>query len=142
MPTGYKYSAEQTLDIKKKFLKYYKMYGVFSKAAAKAGISTRSIRQWMERDEKFCTLVENAYQIFLDSLEEISINRAKEKSDTLLMFHLRAGRPEKYNEKLIVEGKLKHTGGDEGDAPVHVKLSVDELTEEELAILRGNRSGR
>ena len=130
-------SAAQTVEIKKNFLKAYKQIGIMSKAAAKAGISTRSIRQYMERDEKFATLVENYYQLFLDSLEEISIERAREKSDTLLMFHLRAGRPEKYNERLILEGKLKHLGGDPGDAPIQIKLSVDELTEKELVLIRG-----
>lgn len=72
--------------------------------AAKAGISYRQARQWKEDDEVFALACDDAYQIGTEGLEDIADNRAKRRSDTLLMF-LMKGRDAKYrtDTKTIVE---------------------------------------
>lgn len=63
----------------------------------------------LKSDPEFRTLAEEAIEEGTDELEDVAVTRAKESSDTLLIFLLKARRPDKYREKW--QGELTGPGG-------------------------------
>lgn len=72
--------------------------------AAKADISYHQARKWKDDDEAFALACDEAYEVGTHGLEDIADNRAKRRSDTLLMFLLK-GRDPKYRDsaKTVIE---------------------------------------
>jgi len=75
-------------------------------AAQGAGVSPPTVYGWLGRitgrerlrDDNFTRAFDVAIQIGIEAIEAIAIERAKEKSDKLMMFMLKAWKPEKYGE--------------------------------------------
>lgn len=75
-----------------------------------------------DRDPKFREAWEDALEHGSDRLEDIAHRRARNGSDTLLIFLLKARRPDKYRERSAVEHsgeqcititrKVVHVGSD------------------------------
>ena len=63
-----------------------------------AGISRRSYYDWRAEDPEFAAECDEAMDAGTDFLEDVARQRATESSDTLLIFLLKARRPEKYRE--------------------------------------------
>ena len=77
-----------------------------TKAAKAGGIPRQTAYNWREADEAFARAWDDAIEAGTDMLEDVAIKRAKAKSDTLLIFSLKARRPEKFKDRSAVEVDL------------------------------------
>jgi len=95
--------------------------GVISYAARAAGVSVSMIRRCRIKDARFNAAVDDALEKACDCLELVAHRRAaigtlkpvyqngkkvgvvREHSDTLLIFLLKANRPEKYRESFALQ---------------------------------------
>ena len=73
-------------------------------AARSAGFGRRTAFEWKAADPDFASGWEDAYESATDGLEDTALARAMEKSDSLLMFLLKARRPEIYRERVTPNG--------------------------------------
>ena len=71
-----------------------------------AGVERSTAYRLREKDTAFATAWESALDDAVESLEQVAWERAKETSDTLLIFLLKAHRPAKYRETT----KHEHSG--------------------------------
>lgn len=105
--------------------------GIVRDACKKAGINRASAYDRRNIDPTFASAWDAAMQDACDDLERIARDRAKRQSDTLLIFLLKAHRPEIYRETC----RFEHTG--KGGGPIRAEIEIDysKLTDEELAVL-------
>ena len=68
-------------------------------AARRAGVGRRTVYDRRKRDEAFAEAWDEVIEHSTEVLEQIAVRRAAEGSDQLLMFLLRARRPEVYVER-------------------------------------------
>ena len=73
-------------------------YGVKREASRKSGIPLSTIMSWFANDDAFCAEVKEAEDQLYEELFASGIKRAKEKSDTLAIFFLKARYPELYDD--------------------------------------------
>lgn len=116
----------------KNVLQEYVKCGVIGLACDRAGVRRRTHYDWLEKHPTYKELYEELKEKFVDGLEEVAINRAKEKSDSLLMFLLKAERREKYGDKSDV-----NLAGQRNAPPIQLVFAEGMLTEEEKKILTG-----
>jgi hypothetical protein len=92
-------------------------------AAEGIGISRAALYKARDHDPEFGALWDEAVESGTDALEDEAVKRAKNSSDTLLIFLLKGRRPEKFKERFAAEhsGKITHLSADWS------KLSSDEL---------------
>ena len=81
--------------------------GNVSASARIANVSRQHAYLCRQTDPEFAARWDDAIEEGTDNLEEIAMRRAKEGSDTLTIFLLKARRPDKYRENIGV----KHEGG-------------------------------
>ena len=72
-------------------------------ACGRAVITRRTVYVWREADPEFAAAWDDAIEAGTDALEDEALRRAKDKSDTLLIFLLKARRPEKYKDRVSTE---------------------------------------
>ena len=72
-------------------------------AAKAAGICRRTAYSWRESDEAFAEAWDDALEIGTEKLETEATRRALESSDTLLIFLLKARRPNVYRDRVSAE---------------------------------------
>lgn len=102
--------------------------GVVRAACTAANITSGYVYQVRLKDPKFAAAWEQALEDAADSLEAEAVKRARAGSDTLLIFLLKAARPEKYRERYHTE----HSGP--GGGPIkHEHQDYSKLTDEELS---------
>jgi CRP-like cAMP-binding protein len=87
---------------KERALEAYRELGIVSRACEAAGISRKTWYEWLKEDPDFAQEVADAEEAAIDSLEEAARERAKKSSDLLLMFCLKAKRPE-YRDKQQID---------------------------------------
>lgn len=80
------------------FLEALRTHGVISKAAESAGISRWTAYHYRSLDPVFAEEWEAALALGVDALEDVAKMRAFQGSDLLLIFLLKAKRPEVYRE--------------------------------------------
>jgi transposase len=81
--------------------------GFSVRAAAKTiGAGRRTVYDWRDADPEFKKRWDEAIEDGTDTLEDAARARALDTSDTLLIFTLKARRPEKYRENV----NLNHSG--------------------------------
>jgi hypothetical protein len=78
-------------------------------AARDASVSRYALYQWRKEIPQFGAAWDEALEAGLDALEDKARELAEEGSEKLLMFLLKAGRPEKYRENIEVRGNLHLT---------------------------------
>ena len=101
---------------KGKFLKAFADTGMVGKSAVLAGVNRKTVYRWRQTDQTFSKAFEEAKEEVLESLEAEAMRRAKDGvpvpiyhqgkeigtiqkySDLLLIFLLRALKPEKYRD--------------------------------------------
>jgi hypothetical protein len=71
--------------------------GVIGIAFDKCDLPRRLHRVWKEVYPEYKEMFDTVNERFVDGLEQVAIERAKEKSDSLMILMLKANRPEKYN---------------------------------------------
>lgn len=114
-------SAKKALrDWQTPFLRVLKGTGNVSYAAQKAHIQPSTAYRAYKRSRTFAAFWEEAISISTGILEEVARRRAIKTSDTLLIFLLKARKPEMYRETVRQEITGKEGG------PVSLAL-IDEV---------------
>jgi hypothetical protein len=72
-------------------------------AAKAAGVGRRTVYEWRETDAEFAAQWDDAIEDALDDAEKKAWDRGLTVSDTLLIFMLKAHRPEKFRERSQVD---------------------------------------
>jgi hypothetical protein len=90
-------------------------------AAAAIGLTRQAMYKARGTDAVFAAAWDDAVEIGTDVLEDVAVKRAKDGSDTLLIFMLKARRPEKFKERSHQE--LSGSGGSPLVPVIHVSLS-------------------
>lgn len=80
------------------FLKALQKHGVVTTAAQMAGIERTTAYVERSHNEEFRKQWDKALELGVEALEDIAKVRAFSGSDTLLIFLLKANRPDKYRE--------------------------------------------
>jgi hypothetical protein len=92
----------------KAFLVALAKAGNYSEACRNAKVGRTIVWQDRRDDPDFAAACSDAMEEYADGLEEEARKRSTTgKSDTLLIFLLKAARPEKYRDR----SETKHTGG-------------------------------
>ena len=81
------------------FLQRLSEFPNVTRASRAAGISKRAMYDLRVADEGLRAAWDEAYRIGVAAVEDIAWDRAKDKSDLLLIFMLKAASPEKYRER-------------------------------------------
>lgn len=96
------------LDSKQRaFLEAYGHTGLVRDACIAAKVSRRVVAEWIENDEVFREMYEDAEEDSTDDLESFAIARAKSHSDTLMALLLKARRPNKYLDRSQIDLRKK-----------------------------------
>ena len=80
------------------FLSSFKQCGNITRSSGDAGVTRQAVFYSHKRNPEFRALYEEAREESIERLEEVARKRATESSDHLLMFLLKASRPEVYRE--------------------------------------------
>lgn len=108
------------------FLKGYIKAGTITDGAAAARVSRQTHYDWFEADEAYARAFEAAKEESIEGLEAECRRRALSRSDILLIFLMKAGRPNVYRDRW--EGKLDTTSIIAPMTPAMLKhMSTDEL---------------
>jgi len=107
-------------------------------AAAKAiGMTPTTIYRLRKNNADFREQTDLAIEIAIDALEEEAYKRATEgRSDTLLMFLLRAHRPEKYRESY----RHELSGPNGGAIPMKAYIGFDPARWNDDDVVKPNRT--
>lgn len=117
-------SGRQIVASKKRaFLAAYAQTGNISYAAEAVGMHRNTHYRWLREDEDYVAAYEAAQFEVGDTLEAEAIRRAKENSDTLLIFLLKGFKPDKYKERISSSVEHKNRTYDPGR---------DRLTDEQI----------
>ncbi len=99
-PTRSKARREMsTEELKRRFLEAYERYGTVTSACRIVELSRDSPYRWRQQDPEFNEAFENSRNVVADDLEQEALRRAHDGSDLLLIFMLKALRPDKYRER-------------------------------------------
>jgi hypothetical protein len=110
--------TDKTTEIREKFLARLAL-GFSVQGACDAAVMGRATAyRWRSENPDFAEAWDAAIEAGTDCLEDIAMQRAKERSDVLMIVMLKARRPDKYAEV----SKQRITGKDD-DSPV--KLGAD-----------------
>jgi hypothetical protein len=112
-------------------LSEYVRLGVIGRAFDCAGVSRKCHLEWLEKYPIYKERFNECKDKFVDGLETIAIERAKEKSDSLMTLMLKSHRPETYGDRSEVNLKSNMK-------PIQLIFAESMLTEEEKKILQGS----
>lgn len=148
--------TKRTPEKYEKFLETLRKTGGNIARACKAeGIGRSTAYEWKEKDKEFSKQWDEAIQDGLDELEQEARRRAfkglrqavfykgevvgyeREYSDTLMIFLLKGGRPEKYKDRSEISGGLNLNHKDAVDLST---LSAEELDLYEKLLEKANAS--
>jgi hypothetical protein len=121
------------------FLRHLAATGNPAQAARLTGVARTATWRLRSSDKDFRDAWADALEVATDKLEQEARKRALRDSDQLLMFLLKANRPEKYREKTLLEHSGELKGGsqvvvyipDDGRNPVIEQPAAAELPEPE-----------
>jgi len=120
-------TKEQRREIQKDFLIELKDCGIISVASRRVGIRPSQMTKWLQRYPQFAEKVDRVFEEFIDGLENVAVQRAIEKSDSLLITLLKANRPEKYHDRTRMDLQADVKGKTEGT--VNIMFSQEEVGE-------------
>lgn len=109
--TATKRTARRTTGQRKKaFLAAYREYSTITHACTAAGVGRSTVYDWQQADEDFAVAMHDARHGVRDDLVMEGVRRAKDGSDTMLIFMLKALDPEMFRENVKVEhsGRIGH----------------------------------
>jgi hypothetical protein len=98
-------------------------------AAKLAGVGRQTVYDWRKRDAAFASAWDDAIETGTDNLEDEARRRAMSSSDTLMIFMLKARRPEKYKERRASE--VSGPGG----GPIQTEWDYSKLSLDDLEVL-------
>ncbi len=121
---------QETKEQMMRVLREFVNLGVIGRAFDNAGVPRSYHKKWIDQYPIYKKRFEEVKEMFVDGLEMVAIQRAKEKSDSLLTLMLKAHRREVYGDKSEVEHKgLKNQ--------IQLVFAESMLTEEEKKLLQG-----
>lgn len=97
---------DETKEQMVRVLREFVNLGVIGRACDNAGIPRDYHKKWLEEYPIYAKRFNEVKEMFVDGLEMIAIQRAREKSDSLLTLMLKAHRREVYGD----QAKIEHTG--------------------------------
>ena len=103
------------------FLSVLSRTGTIAGAARAVGIAVQTVNAARKRDVEFDLQCQEAIQYAVEWLEQIAWDRAARHSDQLLIFLLKAHKPEVYNQAT----KNEHSGPGGGSIPVKAYIGFD-----------------
>jgi hypothetical protein len=89
---------EDTKKLMDSVLNEYVLCGVIGIACDHCNVDRRTHRVWLETYPEYKEMFETMKERFVDGLEKVAIERAKEKSDSLMILMLKSHRPQTYNQ--------------------------------------------
>lgn len=116
--------SKRTEKATERFLEAVRQGASITKAADLAGVGRRTAYEWREEDADFAQAWDDALEAWTDELEDEATRRAHEGvatphffkgqvcghaqrfSDSLMIFMLRARRPEKYRDQVEHSGSI------------------------------------
>lgn len=87
----------------KRFLATYRNCANIRASCDAVGIARNTFYKWRDEEPEFAAQLDDLGEDATESLEQIGWERAKDSSDTLLIFFLKARRPEIYRDRHLVE---------------------------------------
>lgn len=113
-------------------LSEYVTLGVIGRAFDNAGVPRNQHLKWLAEYPEYKERFEECKERFVDGLEAVAIERARDKSDSLMSLMLKSHRPEVYGDR----SEVKHTGS----LGNQIQLIFPEgmLNEEEKSIINGD----
>ena len=122
---------EHFRPLKRRFLSAYITCGNIRAAARAARVHYTSHFYWMKTDPHYAAAFEEAREMAAQHLEDEAVRRAMGGSDTLLIFLLKAFKPEVYKER----HEVYHTGAVEllhklSQLPTMSDQELDDLAQE------------
>lgn len=112
-----------------KILEEYAKTGVIGAACDLAGVRRKDHYLWLKEYEDYKEMFEIVRDRFVDGLELVAIERAKDKSDSLLQMLLKAHRREVYGDTSELNVK-----GEKGNG-ITLVFASGMLSEEEKKLL-------
>lgn len=100
-------ATQTTLKKRALFLKALGDLPNVARACRKAGIDRTTAYRWRDEDADFAAAWSAAIDAGIERLEEAAHERALNTSDVLMIFLLKAHRPDKYRENVHTQ----HSGG-------------------------------
>lgn len=85
-----------------RFLKLYRESGNVTLSAKGAGISRAMVYKRRKENLAFAAIMDEAREESIEILEAVAQKRARESSDTLLIFLLKSLKPDTYGDRLRV----------------------------------------
>ena len=116
-----------TEDWRLRFLEVLAAGNTIEMAARSAGVSRGTAWRHRKADKEFSEQWDHALEAGSDMLEEIAIKRAREHSDMLLMFLLKARRPDRF----IDRQRLEHVKIDYRDAQEELEAMARRILKED-----------
>ena len=89
-----------------KFLASLEEGNSIARAARDAGVGPSTAYEWRTAEPEFAKAWDDAVETGTDGLEDEAIKRAKNGSDTLLIFMLKGRRPEKFKERFSSDQRV------------------------------------
>jgi hypothetical protein len=126
-PEGVKMTKDDKRFARRQFLIELKDCGIPSVASRRVGVSPGTMHKWRKTMPDFNEKVEAVLDEFVDSLECVAVERAREKSDSLLAMLLRANRPEKYHDRTRMD--MNANVNEKTQGTVSIVFSQDEVGE-------------
>jgi hypothetical protein len=105
-------TTEPAADWHETFFATFAKTGSKSKAATAAGVSLTTVRRHEQQDTAFTEQMALARQVWVEHLESLLYSQAKDKNNAIAgLALLKRWCPENYEDRLRVEGALKHLHG-------------------------------
>ena len=92
------------MDWRRAFLASLRNLPIVGQACAHVGVSRKTVYAWRKRDPAFRADWDEALVDGVEGLEAVAHERARKKSDTLLIFLLKNLKPDQYKDR------WEHTG--------------------------------
>ena len=113
-------SSTPKKDWKPAFLEALRGTATVTEACRSLGIDRGTAYKARQRDEAFAVAWADVEEESTETLESVAVQRAKDGSDTLMIFLLKSRRPQKYRENV----KIEHGG--------EIRTDLDELSRDQL----------
>jgi hypothetical protein len=112
-------------DWKPAFLEAYRESGNVTESAEAAGVTKQAVYKARKSGKAFREEWETAREELADDLEAVAVKRARNSSDTMLIFLLKGLKPDTYGDK------LKHLG--DPARPVEIVIGSGDRKSEDQA---------
>lgn len=87
------------------FFRAYAICGTVQFACQAVGLNPKVVGKLIRENEYYAARFDEAHDELCQYLEQVALVRAVQKSDTLLMFMLRANNPKKFSERLRLKAE-------------------------------------